>query len=430
MKKSNVNPKIIALLLCAFLTVNFQAQQVAKEDTNMVKTLNVLASKLISDSKLDSAILYANSALQLAKKLNYKSGIGFSYIRLGMAYDGKGSPEALVNYQSALKIKEQIGEELGIAWTNYHIGNFYSTRQNCIEALKYIINAKKLMIKLNDKNGEIACYNSIGACYSEQGKYKEALENYNITLNKSKQINDSYNISLMHINIGDVYLKQGNYKKCLKYQDSALKISQEVSDKNNIALCYINIGICNKNLNNLDTAEKFGVNGFNLSREINEIELIIEAQKSLSEIYTDKGDIKKAFEYYKGYIATRDSLINEKNTKKTTELEMNFQFEKKEAITKLEQDKRDSVQRSILSAVIFGLMIALTLAVMVYRNYKRKQKDNVLLTEQKEELNEKNRIIEHKQSEILASIRYAKRIQVSLLPTEMYIEKSLNRLMN
>ena len=39
-------------------------------------------------------------------------------------------------------------------------------------------------------------------------------------------------------------------------------------------------------------------------------------------------------------------------------------------------------------------------------------------------------IIEEKNKDITASITYAKRIQQSLLPTDRYIEKNMNRLRN
>ena len=47
---------------------------------------------------------------------------------------------------------------------------------------------------------------------------------------------------------------------------------------------------------------------------------------------------------------------------------------------------------------------------------------------QKEEVELKNLIIEEKQKEILDSIHYAKRIQFALLPSVIYIQKSLKRL--
>ncbi len=50
------------------------------------------------------------------------------------------------------------------------------------------------------------------------------------------------------------------------------------------------------------------------------------------------------------------------------------------------------------------------------------------IVEEKNKVQEKSRIIEHKQEEILDSIRYAKRIQQSLLTNEKYIHKTLERL--
>jgi len=71
--------------------------------------------------------------------------------------------------------------------------------------------------------------------------------------------------------------------------------------------------------------------------------------------------------------------------------------------------------------------------IMLY-NFKKTEKANIIITAQKEELNKKNEIIEAKNKEveeknkdILDSIRYAKRIQTSLLPTEKYIERILNK---
>jgi hypothetical protein len=71
--------------------------------------------------------------------------------------------------------------------------------------------------------------------------------------------------------------------------------------------------------------------------------------------------------------------------------------------------------------VFTGLLLVLTFAIFLYRGYLQKRKINIEITKQKE-------IIEAKQKEIIDSIRYAKRIQLSLLPTERYIEKSLNYL--
>jgi len=109
-------------------------------------------------------------------------------------------------------------------------------------------------------------------------------------------------------------------------------------------------------------------------------------------------------------------------------LEMNFEFDKKEAAAKLEQEKKEAVavaeskkQKIIIWSVCGILLLVLFFAVFAYRSYLQKQKANVEITAQKH-------IIEEKQKEILDSIYYARRIQRSLLTSEGYIEKSLNKL--
>ena len=43
---------------------------------------------------------------------------------------------------------------------------------------------------------------------------------------------------------------------------------------------------------------------------------------------------KQAYEHYKSYVLYRDSLINEENTKKTVQAEMQYDFDKKETAAK------------------------------------------------------------------------------------------------
>ncbi len=432
--KINTPKKIGLFLLFTFINVSFEAKNIAlktiqEEDTNTVKALNKLSKVLTSKSKLDSAIFCSKSALELAKKLDFKSGIGRAYSGLGNIYEIKGnSAEALSNYQSMLKIEEEIGDKHGAAWAYGCISRLYGTLQNYVEALKYAFNSKELMSEVADSIGEIKGYLLIGDCYASQSKYIEAMDNFKTALDKSQKINYSEGVSSALSSIGDDYFRQANYKESLNAYFLALKIAEQDDNKYIIALSYLNIGICNKNLNNLDSSLSFLLKSLSLSKKIYEAPFIIESQKDLSDVYALKGNTAKAFEYYKSYIASRDTFINAEKTKKTLTLEMTYQFDKKQQELKLEQEKKDAIQKTILSSVICGLVLTFMLCLVVFRSYKRKQKDNVLLTQQKIELHEKNTIIEDKQKEILASIRYAKRIQVALITSEKYIEKSLDRL--
>jgi hypothetical protein len=140
-----------------------------------------------------------------------------------------------------------------------------------------------------------------------------------------------------------------------------------------------------------------------------------------------KGDQKSALKYYKGSVAVKDSLVNEENTKKSVRAQMNFEFDKKEAKSRLDQEKKEAVafaearkQRIILFCISgFGLLV-LAFAIFAWRSFLQKRKANEEISRQKE-------IIEEKQKEILDSIHYAKRIQQSLLTSERYISRYLKQ---
>ncbi len=116
----------------------------------------------------------------------------------------------------------------------------------------------------------------------------------------------------------------------------------------------------------------------------------------------------------------RDSINNEQTRKASLKNQLKYEFEKKEAVIKEQQEKERAIaeeknrfQQIVILSVVIGLLLVVVFAIFVFRSLKttRSQKH----------------IIEEKQKEILDSIRYAKRIQTSLLPTEKYIAKQMRQ---
>jgi len=63
-----------------------------------------------------------------------------------------------------------------------------------------------------------------------------------------------------------------------------------------------------------------------------------------------------------------------------------------------------------------------------YKSAKQKSRDNILLAEKNLIIEEHRSVLELKNKEILDSIKYAKRIQMAILPNEKYIERNLKEL--
>ncbi len=135
----------------------------------------------------------------------------------------------------------------------------------------------------------------------------------------------------------------------------------------------------------------------------------------------------RALYYHKRFIAKQDMLFSEENKKQLVRKEMNFEFEKREANVKAEQEKKDAVatadakrQRMVLLLVSFVLLLVAVVAFIIFRSLRITRKQKAVIEAQKQ-------VVEEHQKEILDSIYYARRIQRSLLPTEKYIAKQLAR---
>ena len=122
---------------------------------------------------------------------------------------------------------------------------------------------------------------------------------------------------------------------------------------------------------------------------------------------------------------------------------MNFEFEKKEAELKTEQDKKDIIsiadkkrQKLLLLLGSCILVLVAVFAVFMYRRFKITQRQKQVIDTAYAELDIKNKeielqkkIVEEHHKEVMDSIRYAKRIQTALITSEKYINNALNRLM-
>src|SRR6185369_2686199 len=65
------------------------------------------------------------------------------------------------------------------------------------------------------------------------------------------------------------------------------------------------------------------------------------------------------------------------------------------------------------------------LGIVVYRSYRLKKKDNIIIEGQKKEVEMQKHMVEEKQKEILDSIHYAKRIQTALLANKELVKNNI-----
>jgi len=449
--------------------------KVAKTDTAKINVLIKLGN-YYSESNYDSATIYLKQALNLAQKIKFDIGIATSNVSLGyLDYQQGNYNLALEHYKIAILIRKDLGDQNGLSSCYNNIGLVFESQGNFTKALEQYQNALLIREQLKNKKGIADCLNNIGGIHYTQSNYDKALEYYNKALQINQELNDKSGIFTCINNIGLIFNSKGEHKKAIENFKKAMKICTEINDKIGYTSCLANIGYSNENGGNYEIAIKYyelalqkfdslgiiqGVIGcqnniassyFQLGNYAKTIEFSTKAAeiskkndskddtriafKNLYESYQKLNDYRKAFDYYKLYKELNDSIYNNENTKRITQLEMQREFDIKET----EQKARLEKQKLITISFIIGFILMLSLAGVVIRSNFQTQKANKLLAKQKNEIENQLFIITkqnseiqnqletitHQKSEITDSIHYARKIQNAMLPPQEQISAVL-----
>lgn len=391
--------------------------QHAHLDTNNVLTKIELSTELYEMDAYSEAMEHALQAKALAEKLGFQSGLASACRRIGAIYTEQGKyPQAIEGLLSSIKIYEQLKDEHGIFMVNNNLGTVYYYQQDYDKALEYYM--KSLAYKNSDG---LTCSN-IGMVYGEQNNFILALNFFFKSLASYKKSFDRSGISLALTNIGAVYELQNNLDSALLYYENSLNIKKEIQDYRGECDVLGSMGDIYFKENKYYIALKYQNKCLILSKQIGYLNGIKLTEQALSNIYFELKQIDKSFEHYKNYVAIRDSMFNEENTKQTVRFEMNHQFDKEQERIKLEQEKKDAIQAEQLKAqkfqknvFIIGFSLLTFFLIIGFRGYKKIQKANKIIDEQK-------KIVEHKNKEVTDNINYAQRIQKAILPSDEYMK--------
>jgi tetratricopeptide (TPR) repeat protein len=413
--------------------------EASKEDTAKVNTLNTLARRMELAGNYGEGIRYARQAKDLSQQLNYPQGMAHACNNSGNIYYRQGSyPRALEDLFASLKIFEKLANKDWMAKLLGNIGNVYAEQKDYSSAIEYYSSALKIKEELGDKFEMAKTISNMGNIYTMQRNYTKALDHYFHALKLDKETGNKRGMAIRLGNIGTAYKEQAMTtppgdlqdslnKEALRYYFEALRINEAIGNKNGISIRLGNIGSLYVLEGKYEEGEEYLKKALALSLETGDKDGLKEWHSSLSTLYANTGRFREAYEQYRLSVIYSDSLLNEENTRKQTRTEMQYEFDKKEAITKAEQDKKDAVTRIVIWSVSGGLVLVLLLALFVFRGYREKQMANIIITRQKEEVENQKFLVELKQKEILDSIYYARRIQQSLLPTEKYLERNLDK---
>jgi serine phosphatase RsbU (regulator of sigma subunit) len=392
-----------------------------------------LASSFFQVAAYDSSEKYNQQALAVRLRINDEKGLAASYTNLGQLYGDRGrSQEGFDLLHKAEKIYRKLNMERHLSLVYNSLGNLYYEQKLYELAFKAHKQSYAVRLKINDEEGQIASLNNIGhATYYLYGA-DSARPYYLEAVKRAMQSGDVYKQVQSLNNLGAFYIDTEDRQKAITTLKKAIDIGEGTEYEELLGNAYMNYAKLllqvkkdrSQALHYALKAEKI-INTQNLPGQT------YQAQNMIASIYSLTGDYKKAYDYmYNAYI-TKDTFIRQSVQDQLASLEAKYEGEKKQLeIENLKQQEKLNaakldVQTSELNRRSLQLVLVAVLALfflvmgyILWKAYGQKRKANLEISQQKE-------LLELKNTEILDSITYAKRLQDAILPPVALLKSHL-----
>lgn len=354
-------------------------------------TLGFSYAQTKTDSVIPFTLLHYQEELIKHEKSNNKNKVAECLSSISQIYFDQGNYLEALDYNlKVLKLAEELKNETLLKSSYTNIGSIFLTQKDFVKATDYYSKALAINQKTEDKNDIAKAFNSLGNVYAAQSKHKEAKEFYQKALDLHKELKAQPGIAACLSNIGNVYSEQGDYTTATDYYFEALKIDEAIASKTGIACDMLHIGSFYVKTKKYTEAENYLLRALSLSDSLGDLLEQKDAAENLSILYSQTGKHEKAMLYYRKAVTAKDSLFNKEKARELTRHEMNFEFERKEAAIKSEQNKRTIIVNSIIAILL--LIVALIIVLLQKQRLKRKkdkiifEKESNLLQSQKQQL--------------------------------------------
>ncbi|MBI5539828.1 MAG: tetratricopeptide repeat protein [Bacteroidia bacterium] len=435
------------------------AQQLS-DTSNISSALNNIAIVYDYMGNYQKSLDYQFKSLNYAILLKDSDNIASSYLNIGIVYYYLGIFEKALDYTfKGLKIQEKINHPERLVNFLNNIGMIYESQNKNNKALEYYFQTVGIYKSQNNLLNLGDAYNNIGVTYLNLNKYDTALNYLEKSKKLKEEVGNTAGVAQALSNTGLVYKAQKKYLMALDCYKKAQDIQSEIGDQNGVLNNLVCFGELYLEIKDYKNALSYFKQAEILGKEIGANNLIISTYAGLSKTYYKISDFKKAFDYKELYNNLEDSLNSYENNQKMIRLESDYEYEKKQEKIDYENKKRELAaetelqkQKLYRNFYLFGFGLMIILSIVIFRSYRHKKKANIILAQQKREIEEKNEELSQQKEEIesqrdeitaqrdtvtiqknqieiihneqTSSIHYAKRIQAAMIPSLEILTKS------
>jgi len=322
---------------------------------------------------------------------------------------------AKIDFMNAMKINSALNLQKNLQGNYVNYGTYMNETLQVDSAMFYFNKAYEVSQKLNDTVGIIASLNNLGYTNAILGDIEKEQFYYQKILTFAPY--ESVQRAKIFGNLSASYFQGNKLKKAKYYADSSLRIAENIQ--------YI---------------------------------------RGLKYVYNIKSKIEEKLGNYRAALLAKNKstsfsqrLIDESTFKKITQIQLSNEFKqqlkldsinkaKELAVLQKENERKEAVRQEQINKrnilIYCGVVFIIGIAYVAFKFFKvgiERKKANEIISKQKYEVEkqrdlaknehaiaeEQKKIVENKNSEILESISYAKRLQEAILPPQKLVKSWL-----
>ncbi|MEO8772373.1 MAG: ATP-binding protein [Ferruginibacter sp.] len=352
----------------------------------------------------DTARLFTEKAVAWAQKMNEKKYEAYFLTGLSNVFMNTSNyPGALKSFFEAVKIYESVHAENKVSEVLGLIATVYKRQAEYKESSKYYFQALVIQEKLNDSS-RMYTYEKIGFNYAKLKMQDSAIYFSKKSYREAERVGAGYVPAGILDDLGETYAELGQDSMAMYYFRRSLPdIEADSNDKVNRCEVYLGVAKLYNNASQHDSSFFYASLALPIAQDQLLLDYVYDASNIIVSFYKKTHRLDSAFHYQEIAIAAKDSLFNEEKIREVQRIGFNEELARQQ-VKEAEAQYWNRIKTYIL---FIGLAAVLLVAIILYRNNHQKQKANIVLQQQKGEIENTLSQLKSTQTQLIQSEKMA-----------------------
>ncbi len=369
------------------------------------------------------ALKMGKKALELAREIKYQRGVANALLVTGLLQfwfaEGDTYLQDLLQAEAAF---EDEKDALGSARAKIYIGSVYDNYGDYNKAVEKCHEAIRLCEKNEYEVEEADALAILGQINMRIGDYEKAIESFEKTLQIRDRIQDRMAAGSSYNLLARAHLLNNNFQKSEEYYQKSFTLRKEIGDTKGLPWTLLGMATLQAKKGDVSKAITYYEEGLQLSKDSGDKRFQLLSNIGLVKIFLENGEHKKAENLLDKSVKTALELES-KPVLADVYLVLSQLYEQKNnyGLSLKYYKEYNQLKESINTTETANKLKHQQIAFSIEKAQKEAEIYQLRNVELKNAYDE----VEKKNTEIVDSINYARRIQRGILPSDTLIKKLL-----